>query len=79
MCQEKLRLPKQGRPGLVTRLKIMCNLDISERRLPQDGRIVFKQYTKKNLDLDLRVATGPMNHGEGSSCVSSTSRRRRSR
>ena len=30
----------------------MCNLDISERRLPQDGRIVFKQYTKKNLDLD---------------------------
>jgi len=43
----------------------MCNLDISERRLPQDGRIVFKQYTKKNLDLDLRVSTAPLNHGEG--------------
>jgi len=42
----------------------MCNLDISERRLPQDGRIVFKKYTKKNIDIDLRVATGPMNHGE---------------
>ncbi len=40
----------------------MCNLDISERRLPQDGRIVFKKYTKKNIDIDLRVATGPMNY-----------------
>jgi type II secretory ATPase GspE/PulE/Tfp pilus assembly ATPase PilB-like protein len=64
LCQEKLRLPKQVANGLVTRLKIMCNLDIAERRLPQDGRIVFKKYTKKNIDIDLRVATGPMNHGE---------------
>jgi type IV pilus assembly protein PilB len=64
MCQEKLRLPKQVANALVTRLKIMCNLDISERRLPQDGRIVFKKYTKKNIDIDLRVATGPMNYGE---------------
>jgi type IV pilus assembly protein PilB len=64
MCQEKLRLPKQVATGLTTRLKIMCNLDIAERRLPQDGRIVFKKYTKKNIDIDLRVATGPMNFGE---------------
>ena len=64
MCLEKLRLPRAVANGLVTRLKIMCNLDISERRLPQDGRIVFKKYTKKNIDIDLRVATGPMNHGE---------------
>jgi type II secretory ATPase GspE/PulE/Tfp pilus assembly ATPase PilB-like protein len=64
LCQEKLRLPKQVATALVTRLKIMCNLDISERRLPQDGRIVFKKYTKKNIDIDLRVATGPMNFGE---------------
>jgi type IV pilus assembly protein PilB len=64
LCQEKLRLPKQVATGLTTRLKIMCNLDISERRLPQDGRIVFKKYTKKNIDIDLRVATGPMNYGE---------------
>jgi type II secretory ATPase GspE/PulE/Tfp pilus assembly ATPase PilB-like protein len=63
-CAEKLRLPKQVTHALVARLKIMCNLDISERRLPQDGRIVFKKYTKKNIDIDLRVATGPMNHGE---------------
>jgi type IV pilus assembly protein PilB len=65
MCQEKLRLPKKVGPALVARLKIMCNLDIAERRLPQDGRIVFKQYTKKNIDLDLRVSTAPLNHGEG--------------
>ncbi len=65
VCHEKLRLPKKVGPALVARLKIMCNLDIAERRLPQDGRIVFKQYTKKNLDLDLRVSTAPLNHGEG--------------
>jgi type II secretory ATPase GspE/PulE/Tfp pilus assembly ATPase PilB-like protein len=64
LLQEKLRLPKQVSNALVTRLKIMCNLDIAERRLPQDGRIVFKKYTKKNIDIDLRVATGPMNFGE---------------
>ncbi|MBI3887113.1 MAG: Flp pilus assembly complex ATPase component TadA [Opitutae bacterium] len=64
LCQEKLRLPKQVSNAMVTRLKIMCNLDISERRLPQDGRIVFKKYTKKNIDIDLRVATGPMKDGE---------------
>jgi type II secretory ATPase GspE/PulE/Tfp pilus assembly ATPase PilB-like protein len=64
LCQEKLRLPKQVTNSLTTRLKIMCNLDISERRLPQDGRIIFKKYTKKNIDIDLRVATGPMSHGE---------------
>ena len=64
LCQEKLRLPKTAANALVTRLKIMCNLDIAERRLPQDGRIVFKKFTKKNIDIDLRVATGPMNFGE---------------
>lgn len=65
LCQEKLRLPAKVGPALVARLKIMCNLDISERRLPQDGRIVFKQYTKKSLDIDLRVSTAPLNYGEG--------------
>ncbi len=64
MCSEKMRLPKQVAFAMVARLKIMCNLDISERRLPQDGRIIFKKFTKKNIDIDFRVATGPMNHGE---------------
>ena len=65
VCQEKLRLPAKVGPSLVARLKIMCNLDIAERRLPQDGRIVFKNFTKKSLDIDLRVSTAPLNHGEG--------------
>jgi type IV pilus assembly protein PilB len=65
LCSEKLRLPKKVGPALIARLKIMCNLDIAERRLPQDGRIVFKQFTKKNIDVDLRVSTAPLNHGEG--------------
>ena len=64
VCQEKLRLPKAVTGGLVARLKVMSDLDIAEKRLPQDGRIVFKKFTKKNIDIDLRVATGPMNFGE---------------
>ena len=65
VCQEKLRLPTKVTGSLIARLKIMSNLDIAERRLPQDGRIVFKQFTRKNIDIDLRVATAPLNHGEG--------------
>ena len=65
VCHEKLRLPVKVGPALVARFKIMCNLDIAERRLPQDGRIVFKQFTKKGVDIDLRVSTAPLNHGEG--------------
>ncbi len=65
VCQEKLRVPRKVGPALVARLKIMCNLNIAERRLPQDGRIVFKHYTKKSIDIDLRVSTAPLNHGEG--------------
>lgn len=49
---------------LVGRIKIMANLNIAERRLPQDGRIVFKQFSRKGPDVDLRVATAPMNFGE---------------
>ncbi len=65
LTQEKLRLPAKVAGALVARIKIMCNLDIAERRLPQDGRIIFKQYNKKNIDIDLRVSTAPLNHGEG--------------
>jgi len=64
ICEEKLRLPNKVAGALVARLKVMADLDIAEKRLPQDGRIVFKKFTKKNIDIDLRVAIGPMNHGE---------------
>ena len=49
---------------IVARIKIMSNLDIAERRLPQDGRISFKKFTRKPLDFDLRVAITPMQYGE---------------
>lgn len=65
VCQEKLKLPPKVAGSLVARLKIMANLDIAERRLPQDGRIIFKQFTRKNIDIDLRVSSAPLNHGEG--------------
>jgi type IV pilus assembly protein PilB len=65
LCQEKLRLPAKVAGALVARFKIMSNMDIAERRLPQDGRIIFKQFTKKSIDIDLRVSTAPLNFGEG--------------
>ncbi|HSV84370.1 MAG TPA: ATPase, T2SS/T4P/T4SS family [Ramlibacter sp.] len=52
-----LEVPAHFRQALVTRLKIMCDLDISEKRRPQDGKIKFKKYGP--LDIELRVATIP--------------------
>jgi type IV pilus assembly protein PilB len=63
-CQDTLQLPKEAAGAIVARIKIMCNLDISECRLPQDGRIEFKRFSSKSFDIDLRVATGPVGHGE---------------
>jgi type II secretory ATPase GspE/PulE/Tfp pilus assembly ATPase PilB-like protein len=61
--EKKLSVPKKAQSALCARLKIMSELDISERRLPQDGRIIFKKHNKK-FDVDLRVSTAPMNFGE---------------
>ena len=63
-CQDALQLPKEAAGAFSARVKIMGNLDISECRLPQDGRIEFKRFTKKNFDIDLRIATAPVTHGE---------------
>ena len=52
-----LEVPANFRQALVTRLKIMCDLDISERRKPQDGKIEFRKFGP--LDIELRVATLP--------------------
>jgi len=48
-------------PGVVSRIKILSNLDIAERRLPQDGRFKFKVGKRK---VDLRVSTFPTVFGE---------------
>ena len=52
-----IEVPASYRNPLVTRIKIMCDLDISERRKPQDGKIKFRKYAP--LDVELRVATLP--------------------
>lgn len=51
-------IPASWRNPLVARIKIMCDLDISERRKPQDGKIKMKKYDPR-LDIELRVATVP--------------------
>lgn len=55
--QPYIEVPSHFRQALVTRLKIMCDLDISEKRKPQDGKIKFKKFGP--LDIELRVATIP--------------------
>ncbi|HEX5804195.1 MAG TPA: ATPase, T2SS/T4P/T4SS family [Azospira sp.] len=52
-----IEVPASYRNALITRLKIMCDLDISEKRRPQDGKIKFKKFGP--LDIELRVATIP--------------------
>ncbi|VXC72876.1 Type II secretory pathway, ATPase PulE/Tfp pilus assembly pathway, ATPase PilB [Massilia sp. 9I] len=52
-----IEIPSSYRNALVARIKIMCDLDISERRKPQDGKIRFRKYGP--LDIELRVATIP--------------------
>lgn len=65
VLQNKLTIPPSAAGALLARLKVMAQLDIAEKRMPQDGRIIFKQFNKKGLDIDLRVSTAPLNHGEG--------------
>jgi len=52
-----IEVPSSYRSALVARIKIMCDLDIAEKRRPQDGKIKFKKFGP--LDIELRVATIP--------------------
>src|SRR5712664_2397165 len=52
-----IEVPATYRAAIVARIKIMCDLDISEKRKPQDGKIKFKKFGP--LDIELRVATIP--------------------
>lgn len=61
MLSEELTSPKNTQAALISRLKIMANLDISERRKPQDGRINIK---RGEVDWDMRVSTIPTIFGE---------------
>jgi len=57
-----LELPATYRNVVVARIKIMCDLDISERRKPQDGKINFAKYSPQHR-IELRVATIPTANG----------------
>jgi type II secretory ATPase GspE/PulE/Tfp pilus assembly ATPase PilB-like protein len=52
-----IEVPASYRAAIAARIKIMCDLDISEKRKPQDGKIKFKKFGP--LDIELRVATIP--------------------
>ena len=56
-CQVYQTLPYTYKRAIVSRIKIMSDLDIAERRLPQDGKIKFRRFAP--LDIELRVATIP--------------------
>jgi len=58
---ERYLLEKKDYPAMVNKIKIMANLDISEKRLPQDGRIFF---TQDGLKFDIRVSVVPTLFGE---------------
>lgn len=61
VLQEQVIKEKRVASALVMRLKIMSNLDISERRLPQDGRFNVRI---KNRSVDIRISTMPVQYGE---------------
>jgi type IV pilus assembly protein PilB len=61
VVHDSTTVSRQLVPGLLSRIKIMSDLDISERRLPQDGRL---RLTIDGRQVDVRVATLPVIHGE---------------
>jgi type II secretory ATPase GspE/PulE/Tfp pilus assembly ATPase PilB-like protein len=60
-CSLYQTIPYNYKNAVVSRIKIMSDLDIAERRKPQDGKIKFKKYG--GLDLELRIATVPTQGG----------------
>ncbi|MCC6459493.1 MAG: type II/IV secretion system protein [Saprospiraceae bacterium] len=58
---ERYQMPTQEYPALVNKIKIRANLDIAEKRLPQDGRIFVQEGGQK---FDIRVSSLPTLHGE---------------
>lgn len=61
MLQEIMALPKKIRSTVISRIKIMANMDIAEKRSPQDGRIMLKLGSQ---EFDLRVSSLPTVYGE---------------
>ncbi|HEY6638773.1 MAG TPA: ATPase, T2SS/T4P/T4SS family [Solirubrobacterales bacterium] len=64
VLQESARVPKRMVAGVISRVKIMSELDIAEKRIPQDGRVGVKIDDRR---IDLRITTLPTQTGEGAS------------
>lgn len=61
LLHDKIHIPIQMHPSMVSRIKVMSELDIAERRRPQDGRITVKSSTRF---VDMRISTLPTINGE---------------
>jgi len=61
VLQDSIKLPKWTQPIIISRIKVLGGMDISIKRLPQDGRIKVRS---KNVSVDLRVSTLPTYYGE---------------
>jgi type IV pilus assembly protein PilB len=65
VLQNVMQPPVKLRDAMISRIKIMAKLDISEKRLPQDGRIMIRMlYKNRKKQLDFRVSVLPTLHGE---------------
>jgi type IV pilus assembly protein PilB len=64
VLQEMAKVPKRMVSGVISRIKIMSDLDIAEKRIPQDGRVAVNIEERR---IDLRVTTLPTQRGEGAS------------
>jgi len=61
ILRELMTMPSEYQSAVVSRIKILSNMDISERRVPQDGRFMMQLRGRR---LDLRISTLPTHHGE---------------
>jgi len=61
VLQEQMNVPKHSQPALISRIKIMADLDITKRRIPQDGRV---RIENNGIITDMRISTLPTIHGE---------------
>jgi len=61
VLHEKIPVPVLFANGIISRIKVMANMDIAERRLPQDGRILL---TIRGHSVDIRISTLPTSYGE---------------
>jgi type II secretory ATPase GspE/PulE/Tfp pilus assembly ATPase PilB-like protein len=62
LLHDKIHIPLTMHQAIVSRIKVMCELDIAERRKPQDGRVTVKTSTRM---VDMRISTLPTVNGGG--------------